>query len=69
VISNSNNLPSWWEESWVTIRHDWQVRTTQKWLNFFSPIAKPLLAWNHDEIMRWGAQGLAKKLNAKLIQF
>ncbi len=56
------------EKDQITIQHDWQVKTTQKWLNVLTPVFKPLLAWNHDEIMRWGAQGLAKKLDAKLIE-
>ena len=56
------------EENWVILQHDWDVKTTKKWLNLLAPVAKPLLAWNHDEIMRRGAQGLAKKLNSKLIQ-
>jgi hypothetical protein len=38
-------------------------------LNFFALIIKPLLAWNHNEMMRWGAMGLANKLNAKLVEY
>ncbi|HBY75920.1 MAG TPA: polyketide cyclase, partial [Cyanobacteria bacterium UBA11148] len=57
------------EGNWVTLQHDWQVKTTQQWLNVLTPVLKPLLAWNHDEIMRWGAKGLAQKLSAKLIQY
>jgi uncharacterized protein YndB with AHSA1/START domain len=56
------------EEHGVTLQHTWEVKTTEKWLSILAPVAKPLLAWNHDEIMRWGAQGLAKKLNAPLIK-
>ena len=36
-------------------------------MNLFSPIAKPVFAWNHDYVMRQGAQGLADKLGAELI--
>lgn len=57
------------EEYGVTLQHTWDVKTTEKWLNILAPVAKPLLAWNHDEIMRWGAQGLARKLNAQLIKY
>jgi hypothetical protein len=30
---------------------------------------KPLFKYNHDVVMKWGAKGLAKKLNAELISF
>lgn len=57
------------EEGIVTVQYNWDVRTTQKAMKFLALIIKPLLAWNHDEIMRTGALGLANKLNAKLIQY
>jgi hypothetical protein len=59
------------EYSFVTvwkIEAPWDVKTTQKFMSFLAFLLKPLLAWNHDEIMRWGALGLANKLKAKLIQ-
>jgi uncharacterized protein YndB with AHSA1/START domain len=57
------------DEGIVTVQYNWDVRTTQKAISFLALIVKPLLAWNHDEIMRWGASGLANKLNGKLIQY
>jgi Polyketide cyclase / dehydrase and lipid transport len=51
------------------VQYNWDVKTTQKAISFLALIFKPLLAWNHDEIMRWGALGLAQKLNAKLIEY
>ena len=57
------------EEGIVTVQYNWDVKTTQKGMNFLAFILKPLLAWNHDEMMRWGALGLANKLNARLIQY
>jgi hypothetical protein len=53
----------------VTVQYNWDVKTTQKAIGFLAFILKPLLAWNHDEIMRWGALGLAEKLDARLIQY
>ena len=53
----------------VTAQYNWDVQTTQKALNFLAFALKPLLAWNHDEMMRWGALGLADKLNARLIEY
>lgn len=43
----------------------WNVRTTQWWMNLLAPIARPIFAWNHDVIMEWGADGLAKHLGAR----
>lgn len=58
------------EEGEITIvQYNWDVKTTQKSLSFLALVIKPLLAWNHDEIMRWGALGLANKLNAKPIEY
>jgi uncharacterized protein YndB with AHSA1/START domain len=53
----------------TTVQYNWEVKTTQKALNFLALVIKPLLAWNHDQIMRWGAVGLANKLNARLIEY
>jgi hypothetical protein len=49
----------------TTVRYDWQVRTTQWWMNLIGPVAKPLFLWNHDAIMRAGGIGLARHLSAR----
>ncbi|HEX4039148.1 MAG TPA: SRPBCC family protein [Acidobacteriaceae bacterium] len=46
----------------TTFQYDWNVETTKAWMNLFAPILKPAFSWNHDIIMNWGAQGLARKL-------
>ena len=52
----------------VTIaRYDWNVRTTKWWMNLLAPIAGPIFKWNHNVIMNWGAQGLAKRLNSNVV--
>jgi hypothetical protein len=30
-----------------------------RWMRFIAPIAAPVFRWNHDGVMRAGAQGLA----------
>ncbi len=50
-------------ENTTRVRYDWKVRTTKSWMNLISPIAKPFFRWNHNIIMGWGGEGLAKKLN------
>jgi hypothetical protein len=51
----------------TTIRYDWQVETTKAWMNLLAPIARPLFNWNHDVVMGWGGEGLARKLGVDLL--
>jgi uncharacterized protein YndB with AHSA1/START domain len=44
------------------VRYEWNVRTTEWWMNLLSPIARPAFAWNHDVVMRWGQEGLRRRL-------
>jgi uncharacterized protein YndB with AHSA1/START domain len=44
------------------VRYDWSVETTKPWMNLLAPLARPLFKWNHDVVMAWGAEGLAKRL-------
>ena len=50
------------QDNAVTVRYDWNVRTTQRWMNLLVPIARPIFAWNHNCVMRWGYQGLTQHL-------
>ena len=36
-------------------------------MNLLAPIARPIFAWNHDHVMRNGAEGLARLLGARLV--
>ncbi|HET7289452.1 MAG TPA: polyketide cyclase, partial [Thermodesulfobacteriota bacterium] len=53
---------------YTTARYDWQVETTKPWMNLIAPLARPLFKWNHDIVMKWGAQGLARRLDAVVIE-
>jgi hypothetical protein len=55
------------EGSETVVYYDWIVRTTKLWQNLMTPIARPVLAWNHDVVMGWGGRGLATYLGAPLI--
>ena len=55
------------EDPVTVVRHEWHVRTTRRWMNLLAPIAWPLFKWNHDQIMRQGGEGLARLLNARLV--
>ena len=52
----------------TVVRYDWSVETTKRWMNLLSPIARPLFEWNHDVVMGWGSQGLAKRLGACVVE-
>lgn len=47
--------------------YEWQVRTNRLWMNLAAPLARPLFVWNHHAVMAAGAEGLAQRLNARLI--
>ncbi len=49
-------------EAGTHVRYYWDVRTTRGWMNLLAPIARPLFAWNHDAVMRWGEAGLCQYL-------
>ena len=55
------------EGSATAVCYEWQVRTTRRWMNLLAPIAGPLFVWNHNLIMRAGGEGLARLLDARLI--
>jgi hypothetical protein len=56
------------ESPWGTaVVYEWNVRTTQAWMNWLGPLARPAFAWNHDVVMRAGGEGLARRLGARLL--
>jgi len=53
------------EGEWTTVRYEWRVRTTKAWMNLLAPLAKPFFVWNHDVVMAWGGEGLARRLGCE----
>jgi hypothetical protein len=51
------------------IQYNWDIKTTLAWMNKVAFIMKPLFKFCHNLVMRWGAKGLAKKLNARLLSY
>lgn len=47
--------------------YEWRVHTTRAWMNLLGPVARPAFVWNHDIVMRQGADGIARELGARLI--
>ena len=49
------------EQDGVTaVVYDWQVATTKRWMNLLAPVARPVFEYNHDVVMGWGGEGLAR---------
>ncbi len=51
----------------TAVTYEWNVRTTKAWMNLLAPLAKPVFAYNHDVVMRWGGEGLARRLDCRLL--
>jgi uncharacterized protein YndB with AHSA1/START domain len=57
-----------YEEDGITSAiYEWNVRTTQAWMNLLAPLARPIFAWNHDWVMTRGGEGIAGRLGCELI--
>jgi len=56
------------EQDGVTaVLYEWNVQTTRAWMNALAPLARPVFGWNHDVVMRWGGEGLARRLGVRLL--
>jgi uncharacterized protein YndB with AHSA1/START domain len=44
------------------VRYEWIVEVTKPWMRLVAPLARPVFAWNHNVVMGWGYDGLARKL-------
>lgn len=51
----------------TAVLYEWNVRTTRRWMNAAAPLARPLFRWNHDWVMRNGAEGIAELLGCRLL--
>jgi uncharacterized protein YndB with AHSA1/START domain len=44
------------------VRYDWIVALDRPWMRALAPLARPIFVWNHNKVMAWGRDGLARKL-------
>lgn len=44
------------------VHYYWDVRTTRRFMNLLAPLARPIFAWNHDQVMESGRCGLERLL-------
>ncbi|HEX6708328.1 MAG TPA: SRPBCC family protein [Albitalea sp.] len=49
------------------VRYTWRLALNTRWMRAVAPLMAPAFRWNHEGVMRAGAEGLAKHLGAKLI--
>ncbi|HJU24330.1 MAG TPA: SRPBCC family protein [Casimicrobiaceae bacterium] len=49
------------------VRYTWIVDTGKRWMNVAAPLLAPLFAWNHDQVMKAGGEGLARHLGVRFI--
>ena len=51
----------------TAVLYEWNVETTKLWMNLLGPVASPVFDYNHDAVMRRGAEGLARRLDCILL--
>ena len=51
----------------TAVLYEWNVHTTRAWMNLLAPVARPIFAVNHNWVMRNGAAGLSRLLDARLL--
>jgi hypothetical protein len=57
-----------YEQDGITaVTYEWDVRTTKPWMNLIAPLARPVFEYNHNVVMRWGGEGLARRLDCNLL--
>ena len=55
------------EEGATAVLYEWHVETSKRWMNALGPVARPVFDYNHNVVMRWGGEGLARRLGVELI--
>jgi uncharacterized protein YndB with AHSA1/START domain len=51
----------------TTVRYEWNIATNVWWMNLFAPLLRPFFNWNHDQVMKAGGEGLARRLGTRLL--
>lgn len=55
------------QEGVTAVIYDWNVRSAKRWMNLLAPLARPVFEHNHDVVMHWGGEGLARRLGSSLL--
>jgi len=49
------------------VRYTWCVDLGTRWMRIAAPLMAPVFRWNHNGVMKAGAQGLARHLGVQLL--
>jgi hypothetical protein len=55
------------QDAVTAVVYEWNVDTTKRWMSALRPVARPVFEYNHDAVMRWGGEGLARRLGVRLL--
>jgi hypothetical protein len=55
------------QDGLTAVTYEWNVRASKPWMRLLEPVARPAFAYNHEVVMRWGGEGLARELGVALI--
>jgi hypothetical protein len=51
------------------VRFTWDVRTTERWMQLLTPVARPVFEWSHGVVVRRAAEAAAQDLGTELLVF
>jgi len=51
----------------TSARYTWRLDLNTRWMRMTAPLMAPVFRWNHEGVMRGGAEGLARHLGVKLL--
>lgn len=51
------------------VRFDWEVSTTERWMDVLAPVARPVFERSHGIVMHNAARTAARHLGAELLHF
>jgi hypothetical protein len=51
------------------VRFTWDVRTTERWMQVLTPVARPIFEWSHGVVVRRAAEAAARDLACDLPVF
>ena len=54
------------QDGLTAVTYEWNVRAGKPWMRLLEPLGRPVFAYNHDVVMRWGGEGLARELGVPL---
>ena len=54
-------------EDVTAVLYQWEVATTAPWMNRLAPLLRPAFRWNHHAVMRGGGEGLARRVEGRLL--